>query len=277
MKVVLAYISPNATTRMISREVSGLFKSDLHEVIELDLGKMGNRDFETIDTGIFDGADLIGIGSPVYHMDILEPLRDFLGRALPVIRRQNPGIKAFIYLTYGGITSGKAFTNTAGILKRYDVPLVGGLKIKAPHFWHRDNYPDEKSIRTVNAFYRAMAEKKYRKIDRTAATGQFSNPKMIVRLIYPFVGMIGSIRKRPIDFDHGKCIKCRKCLNECPVGAIAMDDYPVRDKNRCIYCYHCTTLCPKGAVIFDVNKIKEFIALNKKIIGLEQPENEIFV
>ena len=29
-----------------------------------------------------------------------------------------------------------------------------------------------------------------------------------------------------IKYDDDKCIKCKKCFNECPASAIKMDDYP---------------------------------------------------
>lgn len=86
MKIVLTYISPNKTTQMISKELSKLFLSDNHEVFELNIGKGENRNFGNIDPNIFKDADLIGIGSPVYHMRTLEPISDFLEYILPKIK-----------------------------------------------------------------------------------------------------------------------------------------------------------------------------------------------
>ena len=90
---------------------------------------------------IFRDADIIGIGSPVYHMKIVRPFSDFLDYALPRIKSLNKDAKAFLYLTYGGTTTGKSFMNMVNPLKRNNINIIGGFKVYAPHFWHTENYP----------------------------------------------------------------------------------------------------------------------------------------
>lgn len=277
MKIVLVYISPNKTTQKISMEISKLFLKDHHEVVDLNIGEKGNRDYKNIDPNIFRDADLIGIGSPVFHMKTLEPLSDLLRYILPEIKLLNTSVKAFIYLTYGGVTTGKAFINTAKLLKQNNIKVIGGFKVRAPHFWHTERFPYEESVKTVNAFYSATSEKNFSVIEWSKAEKMFSYQKPIVKFIYPLTEVIGQFRKRHVRFDNNKCIKCKKCLNECPVNAIEMKNgYPERNNDKCIYCYHCTTICPKGAVIFDVNDIKKMLEKNKRIVGVEHPENEIY-
>ena len=277
MKIVIVYISPNKTTQLIARELSKLFLNDRHEVMELDIGKKENRDHKSIDLDIFRGVDIIGIGSPVYHMKTLRPLSDFLEYSLPKIKPLSRNAKAFIYLTYGGTTTGMSFINTAELFRRNDIKLIGGFKVKAPHFWHLENFPYEGSIKTVNSFYSAISKDNFARIEWPNVKKMFSYQKPIVRLIYPFIGVTVKLRGMPaIRIDTDKCIKCKKCSNECPVNAIEMNGHPVRNENRCIHCYHCTTLCPKGAVIYNVSDVKKRIEKNKRIIGLEYPENAIY-
>ncbi|MCX7710551.1 MAG: EFR1 family ferrodoxin [Clostridia bacterium] len=277
MKVILVYFSPNTTTQKISGELAALFRKDQHEVLELNIGARENRDFQKIDLGIFNDADLIGIGSPVYHMRMMHTLTSFLEFSLPKICSKNKKAKSFMYLTYAGITTGKAFINTAKLFKALDIPIIGAFKVKAPHFWHLDGYPDQEAIGTINQFYSKMSQNGFRKISWDKIEKMFTCQKTLVKLIYPLVGVIGKVRELPIDIDKQKCIKCKKCVNECPVNAMEMDVYPVRNKKKCIYCYHCTTLCPKNAVVFDVSKIEGMAAMNIKVIGEEQPQNQIFI
>lgn len=53
---------------------------------------------------------------------------------------------------------------------------------------------------------------------------------------------------RPIYTEPENCQDCYKCIRECPVKAIRIEDnkaYIIEE--RCIYCGHCTQICPTGA------------------------------
>ncbi|MFI4910787.1 MAG: nitroreductase family protein [Sedimentisphaeraceae bacterium JB056] len=54
-----------------------------------------------------------------------------------------------------------------------------------------------------------------------------------------------------IDFkvDKRRCIKCGKCINDCPTRVISMLDYPELTKpENCIKCQHCLAICPAEAI-----------------------------
>lgn len=44
-----------------------------------------------------------------------------------------------------------------------------------------------------------------------------------------------------------KCKPCGEC-SYCPVGAIAVKDYPVVDQDKCISCFACAEFCPQEAI-----------------------------
>ena len=53
---------------------------------------------------------------------------------------------------------------------------------------------------------------------------------------------------KPIYTEAENCQDCYKCVRECPVKAIQVEDnkaYII--EKRCIYCGHCTQICPTGA------------------------------
>ena len=53
---------------------------------------------------------------------------------------------------------------------------------------------------------------------------------------------------KPIYTEPENCQDCYKCVRECPVKAIRIEDnkaYII--EKRCIYCGHCTQVCPTGA------------------------------
>lgn len=47
---------------------------------------------------------------------------------------------------------------------------------------------------------------------------------------------------------NNKCIGCMRCLKECPVQAIHLeDDFPRILREKCTKCFHCTEICYAGA------------------------------
>ena len=53
---------------------------------------------------------------------------------------------------------------------------------------------------------------------------------------------------KPIYTEPENCQDCYKCIRECPVKAIRIEDnkaYIIEE--RCIYCGHCTQVCPTEA------------------------------
>ncbi len=71
------------------------------------------------------------------------------------------------------------------------------------------------------------------------------------------------------------CIKCGKCVKECPVNAISAKSF-ISDKDKCISCLHCVKYCPKNA-----RKIKDEIitsvAMAIKETCLIRKDNELFL
>lgn len=53
---------------------------------------------------------------------------------------------------------------------------------------------------------------------------------------------------RPVYTEPANCQDCYKCIRECPVKAIRIENNKASIiDERCIYCGHCTQVCPTGA------------------------------
>lgn len=72
----------------------------------------------------------------------------------------------------------------------------------------------------------------------------------------------------PVYTLKNECHDCYKCIRECHVKAIKIQDNSasVIDE-RCIACGHCVTVCPSGAkrVRNDIEKVKRLFLQNKKV------------
>lgn len=59
------------------------------------------------------------------------------------------------------------------------------------------------------------------------------------------------------------CVVCGVCVEECPVGAISMNETAAAiDEKACIRCGQCHDLCPQEAVRHDSERIPEEVNAN---------------
>lgn len=278
MKILLVFVSPNGTTRSSAKLLKESLNKYNHDIEMIDIGSKLNREnHKVIIDKIFNtDVDIIGFGCPAYHMDMLGPMQKLLSE-MSAYKTSNKTPSSFLFLNYAGITSGKAFQNFFKYMKSLNIGIVGGIKIYAPHFHHNETFPNEDTVLIVNRFIESIEKNNYRNIPIEKARQLFSPSKKITNIIYPFVHIIGKFRELPITIENSKCKKCNKCISECPVGSIQFTNGFLTIDKTCIHCYHCTTACKFGAIMSPTRKLDVMIAMNKKIVGSEEPINQYFV
>ncbi len=52
----------------------------------------------------------------------------------------------------------------------------------------------------------------------------------------------------PAVIDENLCTACGTCVDECPVGAIELDDVAKVDEELCTDCRACVKVCPNDAI-----------------------------
>ena len=73
----------------------------------------------------------------------------------------------------------------------------------------------------------------------------------------------GMNHTKPIYTEKNDCQDCYKCVRECPVKAIKIEDGSASIiEDLCIFCGHCTEICPVGA-----KKIRNDLSLAKLFLG----------
>ena len=80
-----------------------------------------------------------------------------------------------------------------------------------------------------------------------AVSTNFLDMAPLPRSVKTFI--LNRVRPRPI-FEHGTCVGCSDCVNNCPAKAITMNENqrPVVDLEDCIRCFCCQELCPHQSV-----------------------------
>jgi ferredoxin len=80
----------------------------------------------------------------------------------------------------------------------------------------------------------------------------------------------------PKTVDEKKCTQCGVCVEECPVGAVLLEPFPVFE-DTCFDCFNCVRLCPEDAIDtpLTAEAIEQRIGQMKKKFG-EKPETRVF-
>ena len=74
-----------------------------------------------------------------------------------------------------------------------------------------------------------------------------------------------------LDFKEAKCKNCYKCLKNCPVKAIKIEENQAKViEDRCILCGRCTLICPQNAkkVHTELDDVKNLLKNNKVIASV---------
>lgn len=275
MKIGIVYSSPNGTTEKVARFLADCLSGQDRDVLLFDLGEIFKTKERFKIPEKWKEVDILGIGSPIYHMRLIRPVNVFLNE---LAQGQMQVEKAFYFGTYGGITSGNVLIETGNLLQSQGIKTCGAAKFYAPHFWDRKGYPYESIRDQISQFASAMIDKNFKSIPMDQMQKRIGRMKLMARLLHPVIPEISRKRELLIRINRELCVQCGKCEKQCPMGAISRIDGIVGINNaECIHCYHCTTLCPKGAVICETGKLQRFIRMNKIIIGVEDPATRFWV
>ncbi|HIW84003.1 MAG TPA: 4Fe-4S binding protein, partial [Candidatus Dorea gallistercoris] len=74
---------------------------------------------------------------------------------------------------------------------------------------------------------------------------------------------------RVIDFKDASCRHCYKCVRNCEVKAISVQNEQAHImKDHCINCGHCLEVCPQNAKTFasDMERVKGYLGRGDKVI-----------
>ena len=237
MKILLIYYTGTYNTRYLTDRAAELLCAGGHSVERVEI----RRGVPPADTA---GYDLIGFGYPVYGFNSPLPFNRYVKKL-----RIGRGQKFFIYKN-----SGETFAvNNASSrillrrMKKKRAVFAGEYHFVMPyniHFAFERTFvreildKDEKLLRVmIHDLETGAAPKIPSNFWYNAASAAVSVQKI--------GGAINSFLYRA---DMKKCVRCMRCVHDCPEDNIRFEKGKIRFGHRCDMCMRCSFYCPADAI-----------------------------
>lgn len=238
MKTALIYVfSGTGNTRLVADMLSGLFSSRGIKAVIYDV-KAGGSPPPPGD------YDYIGFGYPVYAYNLPEIFYRF-AQSLPRVS----GKKAFIFKTSGEpfsmnrTSSYKLVKLLRG--KGYDVVLEQHVLMPYNILFR---YPDA-LVKQMYLYSEALCGLLARRLlagERDVL--RFPLPRRFASFLFRIQWPGARLNGRLYSASRKKCIRCMRCIKDCPAGNITLKDGGIAFGPRCVMCMRCAMLCPANAI-----------------------------
>ena len=197
---------------------------------------------------IINEKDTIVFGYPVQFSNAPIFVRDSIIKNKDVFKGKN----IFIIATMG-LFSGDGAACSARIFKKVGANVIGGLHLRMP-----DSVCDVSTLKKAKDENKNLINEADEKIKRSVELYLSGHPTKDGLSFFSHVaGLFGqrlwfysktAKYSDKLKINTDECIKCGKCISECPTGNLNFSDDKVVTKNKCTMCYRCISQCPKKAI-----------------------------
>ncbi|MDR1376926.1 MAG: EFR1 family ferrodoxin [Synergistaceae bacterium] len=164
---------------------------------------------------------------------------------------EGEGREVFMLATYGGAAAGMQGPLRKVLTKKGYKPLAAKILVM-PRNYGNKVLPVEKNAERVE---KSLVEARSFAYDLLKGGTAWNGG---IPLLSAFFYRLGQTRRPwnffykifPILADREKCVRCKRCKDNCPEKAIFMDadNYPVVTPSICESCQRCVGFCPTGAL-----------------------------
>lgn len=225
-KVTLVYFSPTGTTQ---KAITTFGDGMSLPVEKFDLTTLKARNSYKHN---FNNTDLVIVGLPVYGGRLPKNIDTFFTCF------QGNDTPAVASVVYGNREYDDALLELKLLLEERGFKVKAAATFIGEHSLSRNvatGRPDEKDLEIAASFGKQVITSIFK-----GASG-----KLMLKGTYPFIAKGSNPSYKPITTED--CVKCGLCAENCPWGAISMDDYVTIDSEKCFRCFRCIRNCPHGA------------------------------
>ena len=238
MKIGMFYFTGSGNTELVAKEWK---KSLENQSIEVELFAIEDVDFKAID---FEKYDILGFGYPIHAFNAPKIMVDF-AKQLPLLSFKK---RAFIFMVSGE-----------------NLMVNNSSSCKLKRFLKRKNIFVESEyhyIMPYNMIFRHTELMAYKMFDAMTKVvpldvKEYLDGKNNILKRVPLVGFViwllrieqlfAPVNGKHFKIDSSKCIKCMKCVNNCPTKNIEFADGKFKFLNKCTACTRCSFNCPTDA------------------------------
>jgi len=250
MKVEYYVFSGTGNTLMIAREIGRRLEEKGSQVNFHMIGKSNSFNLS--------GESVIGLAFPIAFFSSYPLVLQFIA-SLP----EGKGRSIFMTATMGGSALG-AERKFRKLVRQKGYKPIGSELFIMPGNYNNGFIPVEKN----EALLAKAMEKARLFADRLrggSAVWSCGIP-LIPSIWYKLVSSGRTLRffyrMFPIVVDTDKCIKCMRCVDNCPVGAIDLKgSFPSINKHLCQSCQRCVAFCPAHAIIVPGKPAEQYRAM----------------
>jgi len=246
MNIVIFYFSGTGNTKWVVNKFKELDTDNLTRIYSIE---------EKIDDlkMVIEENDMLGFAYPIYAASMPAIMKRFFIKVNGIIK-DNDYSKDIFFMstagyadTFGPYAPVKIINSKNLNLKGYaSIKILNNVSTPKSKF---NPASKEKLIERLK-----MAEIKIKKIvdDLTA------NKKYIDLGLYLVSGVMRKTLRNALkdgyksfSVDDNLCIKCMKCVDECPTKSIEYRDGKFKFLPKCTMCHRCYNFCPQYAILID--------------------------
>lgn len=248
MKINILYFSGTGNTQYVGDYLAKKLKNEKHIV------KINSIDENpTVDADV----DLLIIGGPNYASNVPEKLLKWVVKNVPKNKSN-----AIVYCTSAGTVNAHGVDSLENKLKKKGYNIVSKETYTMPRNFYFGKYPQN----TDDEIHQILNQTNYQ-LDQLLNNIKFNNYKhknkptdsilkldffaKLFNLIAKFIGKSFSV--------DDSCIKCGKCINNCPKANISYDkNKKVKFGYDCMACMRCIHNCPKHSISYNNKKYDQY-------------------